>query len=103
MKDLFGYGKEAAHPKNSSLLTTVYNNGELAFIRSILDAAQIPYFIGARGSGVAMGIIAGFNAAGMEIFVPDSMLDTAQQLIAPSDEQEPDTDGSESDGDGESD
>lgn len=82
VKDLFGYKKEAHHPENSSLLTTVYDNGQLAFVRSILDSENIPYFITARGSGVAVSIIAGFNASGMEIFVPDSALELAKALIS---------------------
>ncbi len=82
MKDLFGYKDQAHHPENSSLLTTVYDNGQLAFVRSMLDSENIPYFITARGSGVAVSIIAGFNSSGMEIFVPDSVLELAKALIS---------------------
>lgn len=91
--DLFGLDKAAKHPEGLLLLTTVYDNVELAIIRSILEGAEIPYLIKERGAGSSVKIIMGYSTCGTDIFVRKEDLDTAAELIAPDEEGEDIPDG----------
>ena len=68
------------------LLTTVYDEGSLAIIRSLLDAEEIPYLAKERGSGSAMRIMTGMSVFGTDIFVPVSALERAKSLMPELDE-----------------
>ena len=63
------------------LLTTVYDEGSLAIIRSLLDAENIPHLAKERGSGSAMRIMTGMSMFGTDIFVPVSALEKAKALL----------------------
>ena len=63
------------------LLTTVYDEGSLAIIRSLLDAESIPYLTKERGSGSAMRIMTGMSMFGTDIFVPAAALEKAKELL----------------------
>ncbi len=63
------------------LLTTVYDEGSLAIIRSLLDAENIPYLAKERGSGSAMRIMTGFSMFGTDIFVPVAAIEKARELL----------------------
>ena len=91
--DLFGLDKVAKHPEGLLLLTTVYDNVELAIIRSILEGAEIPYLVKERGAGSSVKIIMGYSMCGTDIFVRKEDLDTAAELIAPDEEGEDIPDG----------
>ncbi len=97
--DLFGLDKAAKHPEGLLLLTTVYDNVELAIIRSILEGAEIPYLIKERGAGSSVKIIMGYSMCGTDIFVRKEDLDTAAELIAPDEDGEDIPDGGTRDGD----
>lgn len=83
--DLFGLEKDhkIAFGDNVDLLTTVYDEGALAVVRSILEGEEIPYLAKERGSGSAMRIMTGFTMFGTDIYVPVEKLELAKQLIAP--------------------
>ncbi len=86
--DLFGLDKTSKHPEGLELLTTVFDNVELAVVRSILEGAGIPYLIKERGSGSSVKIITGLSIFGTDIFVRSEEFETATDLITPIDQGE---------------
>ena len=68
-----------------SFLISAYSNEELAVFRSILESAEIPYMYKERGSGSSVKIITGYSMFGTDIYVPNSMLEVATQLMVPAD------------------
>lgn len=92
-KEFFGFDDVAPHDKGWELLETVRNNEELAIIRGILDAAEIPYMVKERGSGSYVKIVFGFSNFGTDIFVPAAALEEARARLA----NEAESDGSEED------
>ena len=89
----FGLNKPTARHDDLELLTTAYDNEQLAVLRSILDDGNIPYMTKERGSGSSVKIIMGFSHFGTDIFVKRDMLDEARALLDATiaDEQAEDT------------
>lgn len=80
---IFGLDRPANNDEEFALLITVYNQEELAVIRSLLESADIPYMYKERGSGSAVNIIMGYTFFGTDIYVPKSAVDEASELINP--------------------
>ncbi|MBQ9079750.1 MAG: DUF2007 domain-containing protein [Clostridia bacterium] len=78
---LFGLDRPAKRHDDLELLTTVYDNEQLAVLRSILDDGGIPYMTKERGSGSSVKIIMGFSMYGTDIFVKREQLDEARALL----------------------
>lgn len=95
---IFGLDRPSRHSEDTELLTTVYDNGQLAIIRSILDGADIPYLYKERGSGSSVKIITGFSMFGTDIFVRREDLEAAKALIEASDPEETDDSADGEDG-----
>ena len=95
MDSLFGLDRVSAHDESLALLTTVYDPSLLMILESILTDAEIPYLKKERGSGTMMKVIAGFSVFGTDLFVRKEQLELATALIAPTDEDEADTEGEE--------
>ena len=89
----FGLNKPTARHDDLELLTTAYDNEQLAVLRSVLDDGNIPYMTKERGSGSSVKIIMGFSHFGTDIFVKRDMLDEARALLDATiaDEQAEDT------------
>ena len=95
MDAFFGLNETNPGVKNVKLLTTVYDNGSFAIIRSLLDGENIPYIAKDRGAGEVVKIITGIPMFGTDIYVPEDCYDFAAQLITADEEfcGEPDDDG----------
>lgn len=78
---LFGLEKDhkISYGTEVELLTTVYDEGTLAVIRSVLEGAGIPYLTKERGSGSAVRLMTGFSMFGTDIFVPADKLELARE------------------------
>ena len=89
----FGLNKPTKRHDDLELLTTAYDNEQLAVLRSILESGDIPYMTKERGSGSSVKIIMGFSHFGTDIFVKRDMLDEARALLDATfaDEQAEDT------------
>ena len=89
----FGLSKPTQRHDDLELLTTAYDNEQLAVLRSILEDGNIPYMTKERGSGSSVKIIMGFSHFGTDIFVKRDMLDEARALLDATfaDEQAEDT------------
>ena len=89
----FGLNKPTKRHDDLELLTTAYDNEQLAVLRSILESGDIPYMTKERGSGSSVKIIMGFSHFGTDIFVKRDMLDEAKALLDATfaDEQAEDT------------
>ncbi len=87
---LFGLNKVSYHDEGQKLLTTVYSEGELMVLRSLLDGAEIPYLLKERGAGSASKVIIGFSMCGTDVFVPEAAYEDAVALVFV-----PETDGSD--------
>lgn len=81
MDSLFGLDSPAAPEEGIAYLTTVHDNVELSIIRSILDGEEIPYRVRERGSGGMVKVIAGYSMFGSDIYVPEEVLEQAQELL----------------------
>ena len=83
LDQLFGLEKshKIADGDEVELLMTAYDQGELAIVRSILEAENIPYLARERGSGSMVKLVTGFTMYGTDVFVPKSALEKAQELI----------------------
>lgn len=88
MDPIFGLEKSHKSTENESLLTTVYDLGQLSFVRSLLDSEKIPYELKERGAGGAMTVIAGYSFLGTDIYVPNEFLEDAQAILTPLDPEE---------------
>jgi len=55
---------------------------------SLLRAYNIPYVCNLPGAGPLAKLIVGFSGAGMDIYVPETMLEDARALLLGSDEEE---------------
>lgn len=77
----FGLNKPTKRHDDLELLTTAYDNEQLAVLRSILEDGNIPYMTKERGSGSSVKIIMGFSHFGTDIFVKRDMLDEAKALL----------------------
>lgn len=78
---LFGFGKSYKPMENAKLLTTVYDFGTRSVVESILRDAEIPYILKDRGGSIP--VITGSSVFGTDVFVDESDLDAAAELIAP--------------------
>ena len=80
---LFGLDKshKISDGDEVDLLITTYDLGELAVVRSILEAENIPYLARERGSGSMVKIVTGFTMYGTDVFVPKAALERAQDLL----------------------
>lgn len=54
---------------------------ELALMCSLLESFSIPYYSKYQGSAQYMSLLFGHTAAGIEIYVPTSLLEKAQTLL----------------------
>ena len=77
------FGLNGTYPGTDKvkLLTTVYDNGSFAIIRSLLDSENIPYITKDRGAGEVVKILTGIPVFGTDIYVPEDAYDFAVQLI----------------------
>lgn len=89
---LFGLNKPTKRHDELKLLTTVYDNEQLAIVRCILDGDNIPYLTKERGSGSSVKIIMGFSMFGTDIFVKSEQLEQAQALLEATYGSSPDDD-----------
>ena len=96
------FGLNGTHPgvDDVKLLTTVYDNGSFAVIRSLLESADIPYIAKDRGAGEVVKIITGIPMFGTDIYVPTVCYEVAVALVFPEapddedlDDEDPDDDG----------
>ena len=80
---LFGLEKshKIADGDEVELLMTAYDQGELAIVRSILEAENIPYLARERGSGSMVKIVTGFTMYGTDVFVPAGAMARATELL----------------------
>ena len=80
---LFGLDKshKISEGDEVDLLITTFDQGELAVVRSILEAENIPYLARERGSGSMVKIVTGFTMYGTDVFVPKAALERAQDLL----------------------
>ncbi|HOA84615.1 MAG TPA: DUF2007 domain-containing protein [Bacillota bacterium] len=76
--DIFGLDKPKRPPEGLEFLTTVYDNAELAVVRSILEGAGIPYLIKERGIG---STVIGYSMFGTDIYVRQEDLEVASGLL----------------------
>ena len=88
MDSLFGLEKSHLESNEIKLLTTVYDNGSLSIVRSLLDSENIPYAIKERGTGSTMKIIMGLSMFGTDIYVPASCFEVALALVSPLEDDE---------------
>ncbi len=79
--DFFGLDKAKKYPGGLELLTTVYDNVQLAVVRSLLEGAGIPFLAKERGAGGSVKIIAGFSMFGTDIYVRKEDLEAAAELL----------------------
>lgn len=86
MDAFFGLNKTHPGVKNVKLLTTVYDNGSFAIIRSLLDGENIPYITKDRGAGEVVKILTGMPLFGTDIYVPEDCYDFAVELITANEE-----------------
>lgn len=77
----FGLNKPTKRHDDLELLTTAYDNEQLAVLRSILESGNIPYMTKERGSGSSVKIIMGFSHFGTDIFVKRDRLEDARALL----------------------
>ncbi|MBR5616201.1 MAG: DUF2007 domain-containing protein [Clostridia bacterium] len=85
---LFGLDKpEKTTEETGVLLTTAHGNEELAAIEALLRSAEIPYRLTDRGAGGVVRVISGYTMYGTDVFVREEDLETAQELLAPVDEE----------------
>lgn len=80
-KYFFGLDQICAHDENAAYLTTVHNEVELAILRSLLDAEEIPYVVRERGSGSVVKVVMGYSMYGSDVFVPKSASARAEALL----------------------
>ncbi len=76
-----GFGKSYKPDESVELLTTVYDFGMRSVIESLLRDAEIPYMLKERGG--SLPVITGNSVFGTDIFVKQTDLETAAELIAP--------------------
>ena len=86
MDAFFGLNGTNPGTKNVKLLTTVYDNGSFAIIRSLLDSENIPYITKDRGAGEVVKILTGMPIFGTDVYVPDDCYDFAVKLITTNEE-----------------
>ncbi len=83
MDALFGLDRAAKAEEGLALVTTVYDRAQLMIVESILRDAEIPFLAKERGSGTAVKVITGYSMFGTDIFVPESLLEVAEELLTP--------------------
>lgn len=65
----------------TALLTTAANSLEADVIGSALRAEGIPCLLRPRGSGAHMRIYSGHSHTGVDVFVPQDMLEEARGVL----------------------
>ena len=81
-KNLFGLDRVTPQSNDfSAHLTTVYGNGEMAVLESLLRAEAIPYRSCERGAGGVVRVVAGYNMYGTDVFVHPGDLERAKELL----------------------
>ena len=85
-RKLFGLEKPVKESDEATgLLTTAQSNAELAAIEALLRSADIPYRTLDRGAGGVSRILAGYTIYGTDVYVRPEDLETARELLAPTD------------------
>ena len=98
-KNLFGLDRVT--PQNddfSAHLTTVYGNGDMAVLESLLRSESIPYRSCERGAGGVVRVVAGYNMYGTDVFVHPGDLERARELIEAFAQNETDENSENEDG-----
>jgi hypothetical protein len=67
--------------QNEAFLVNVANEIELEVIQSLLKSYEIPVRIKYKESGAYLNIFMGSTSTGIDIFVPESKLNEAQEII----------------------
>ena len=78
------FGLDRVTPQSdaaSAHLTTVYNNGDMALLESLLRSQDIPYRRCERGAGSVVRVISGYNMYGTDVFVHPDDLQRAGELL----------------------
>lgn len=93
MDRFFGLDSAAHSGEQEELLITVFDNIQLAMVRGLLEAENIPYLVRERGSGSSVKIISGYSLYGSDVFVEKSCIERARDLVeaylsAPADGEE---------------
>ena len=80
---------EDGEPEEAALLTTVFGTQvDYDMQTGMLNAFGIPTTCDFPGAGRLAKVILGFTGTGMEVYVPKSMLDAAQDLITQKPDEE---------------
>lgn len=96
LKKLFGLDGVAPHdPTTTAHLTTVYGNEQKVAVEALLRSADISYRCVDRGGGGVLRVVMGDTMYGTDIFVRPDELETAQALVWPAEQDEPDEDSLE--------
>ena len=85
MDRFFGFDS-ASKQEGLALVATIYNPTELAVIKTVLDAAEIPFLAKERGAGGATKVIMGYSLYGTDIFVREEDAEVAMELLTPVDD-----------------
>lgn len=93
MDTLFGFDR-ASKQEGLEVVATVYSPEELAIIKTVLDAAEIPFLAKERGAGGIVKVVMGYSLYGTDIFVREEDAEVAIALLTPADGEE---DGEEND------
>ncbi|MBQ9802147.1 MAG: DUF2007 domain-containing protein [Clostridia bacterium] len=82
MDRFFGLDYPALKEEGLSLLATLYDDLLVQMYEALLKEEQIPYLKKDRSGGSAIRILMGNNPHGTDIYVPESFLDRARDLLA---------------------
>lgn len=82
MDRFFGLDTPSLSDEGVSLLTTLYDTVAAELVGALLTEEGIPFLRKDRGTGGMMRILAGTTLSPIDIYVPDTRLDEARELLA---------------------
>ena len=82
MDRFFGLDNPSLSDEGVSLLTTLYDTVSAELVCALLTEEGIPFLRKDRGTGGMMRILAGTTLSPIDIYVPDTRLDEARELLA---------------------
>lgn len=82
MDRFFGLDNPSLSDEGVSLLTTLYDTVAAELVGALLTEEGIPFLRKDRGTGGMMRILAGTTLSPIDIYVPDTRLDEARELLA---------------------
>ena len=81
MDRFFGLDNPSLSDEGVSLLTTLYDTVSAELVGALLTEEGIPFLRKDRGTGGMMRILAGTTLSPIDIYVPDTRLDEARELL----------------------